>query len=192
MSPALAGRFLTTRPPGKSQFPVWYWLKDSLFKRCWKAQQGHGDCSFTHLLWAAPTSCLLRLSSTLNQETRFTTHNWLGSTHRQVFVLVYFFSPNWKWEPICQAQVGGSTLGERTFPYLLKRFFRSVARVVEDSPLTHRFLPELLLIRPAGGRWLCLASWDCSPVLNPNAIQPWFLWLKNLITANTWDRKWKI
>lgn len=34
-----------------------------------------------------------------------------------------------------------------TFPYLLKRFFRSVALVVEDSPLTQKLRPQLL--RPA-------------------------------------------
>ena len=31
-----------------------------------------------------------------------------------------------------------------TFPYLLKRFFKSVALVVEESPLTQKFLPQLL------------------------------------------------
>lgn len=30
--------------------------------------------------------------------------------------------------------------GKLTLPYLLKRVFRSVALVVEDRPLTHRFL----------------------------------------------------
>ena len=31
-----------------------------------------------------------------------------------------------------------------TFPYLLKRFFKSAALVVEESPLTQKFLPQLL------------------------------------------------
>jgi len=35
-----------------------------------------------------------------------------------------------------------------TFPYLLNRFFKSVALVVEASPLTQKFLPELLEVRP--------------------------------------------
>lgn len=45
---------------------------------------------------------------------------------------------------------GEGRVGEPTFPYLLKRFFRSVARVVDDNPLTHRFRLELLLVRPMG------------------------------------------
>lgn len=36
-----------------------------------------------------------------------------------------------------------------TFPYLLNRFFRSVALVVEANPLTQKFLPELLALRPS-------------------------------------------
>lgn len=35
-------------------------------------------------------------------------------------------------------------LSALTFPYLLKRFFKSVALVVEESPLTQKFLPQLL------------------------------------------------
>lgn len=35
-----------------------------------------------------------------------------------------------------------------TFPYLLNRFFKSVALVVEASPLTQKFLPEPPAVRP--------------------------------------------
>lgn len=35
-----------------------------------------------------------------------------------------------------------------TFPYLLNRFFKSVALVVEASPLTQKFLPEPPVVRP--------------------------------------------
>lgn len=40
-----------------------------------------------------------------------------------------------------------------TFPYLLKRVFRSVALVVEARPLTHRFLPPLAAALPAGASY---------------------------------------
>lgn len=43
-------------------------------------------------------------------------------------------------------------MGCPTFPCLLKRLLRSAARVLEDSPLTHRFLPELQLARPGERR----------------------------------------
>lgn len=39
-----------------------------------------------------------------------------------------------------------------TFPCLLKRLLRSAARVLEDSPLTHRFLPEVQLAWPGERR----------------------------------------
>lgn len=38
-----------------------------------------------------------------------------------------------------------------TLPYLLKRVFRSVALVVEDRPLTHRFLLAVVPL-PAAAR----------------------------------------
>lgn len=37
-----------------------------------------------------------------------------------------------------------SLLPGLTFPYLPKRFFKSAALVVEESPLTQKFLPQLL------------------------------------------------
>lgn len=115
---------------------------------------------FIHLFWAMFLRYLLCLSPTPNQETELTIHNWLGFFLLGVFLLFFMFifpQPEIRTGKINKVRI--RFLNLHTFPYLLNRFFRSVARVVEDSPLTHRFLPELLLMRPgAGRRRLCFAS----------------------------------
>ena len=72
VSPALAGRFLTTRLPGKSVSSS-VLAKRQFVQEKLESIAGTQRLQFTLLLWAAPTSCLLLLSCTLNPETRFTT-----------------------------------------------------------------------------------------------------------------------
>lgn len=70
---------------------------------------------------------------------------------------------------------GPAWLAAPTFPYLLNRLLRSVARVVEDSPLTHRFRPELLLTRPGmkGGLSHTASQGTESTRLMMWPLQPW-------------------